>query len=109
MRENELALLSSIDPLFAINNEYHASMGRACRCGSSVISVDEAGDIRRCHFIKAVIGNLYEDDFERALAPAPCTNTVCGCHIGYVHMNDLNLYDVFGDGVLERIPERQLS
>jgi hypothetical protein len=44
--------------------------------------------------------------FEGALGETPCTNSVCGCHIGYVHMNDLKLYDVFGAGVLERIPEQ---
>lgn len=27
-----------------------------------------------------------------------------GCHIGYVHLDRLKLYDTFGDGVLERIP-----
>ena len=36
------------------------------------------------------------------LTARPCTNATCGCHIGYVHMNELDLYSVFGDGVLER-------
>ncbi len=27
---------------------------------------------------------------------------------GYVHMEDLPLYEVFGDGVLERIPEQSI-
>ena len=39
----------------------------------------------------------------------PCPNETCGCHIGYVHMNDLPLYEVFGDGVLQRIPQRWLG
>jgi hypothetical protein len=29
---------------------------------------------------------------------------VCDCHIGYVHLETLPLYDVFAGGVLERIP-----
>ncbi|MFK4274230.1 radical SAM protein, partial [Streptomyces milbemycinicus] len=29
---------------------------------------------------------------------------VCDCHIGYVHLESLPLYDVFAGGVLERIP-----
>jgi hypothetical protein len=33
-----------------------------------------------------------------------CGNATCGCHIGYVHMDELKLYEVFGEGVLERIP-----
>ena len=34
------------------------------------------------------------------LLPRPCT---CGCHIGYVHLDYLELHKVFGAG-LERIP-----
>ncbi len=29
---------------------------------------------------------------------------VCDCHIGYVHLETLPLYDVFAGGVLERVP-----
>ena len=58
----------------------------------------------RCHFIKTPIGNLYDDDWERCLTPSPCTNDTCGCHIGYVHMPELGLADVFGDGLPERVP-----
>ena len=47
--------------------------------------------------------------WEQALHPEPCVNATCGCHIGYVHLNDLNLYAVFGEGVLERIPANQVS
>ncbi|MBY0550014.1 MAG: STM4011 family radical SAM protein [Candidatus Obscuribacterales bacterium] len=103
--ESDRRFLESIDPLFSFNNNYHDSIGRACRCGDTVISVDGSGDIRRCHFIPDVVGNLYADNFEGALRATPCTAAKCGCHIGYVHMNDLPLYDVFGAGVLERIPE----
>jgi MoaA/NifB/PqqE/SkfB family radical SAM enzyme len=100
----DVKLLSSIDPLFPINNQYHASRGKACRAGSSVISVDGDGNIKRCHFIAGEIGNIYDPDFESALLESPCSNATCGCHIGYVHMNDLGLYDEFEGGVLERIP-----
>jgi MoaA/NifB/PqqE/SkfB family radical SAM enzyme len=96
----------AVDPLFPVNNRNHRSMGRACRCGSSVISVAGDGTVRRCHFIREPVGNIYGPDFESALGETPCTNAVCGCHIGYVHMNDLKLYDVFGAGVLERIPKQ---
>jgi len=98
---------TAVDPLFPINNQYHPSLGRACRTGQSVISVDGDGTVRRCHFIKTPIGNIYESGFEEALYPRTCTNATCGCHIGYVHMDDLKLYPVFGDGVLERIPAQQ--
>lgn len=100
----EAAFLEAIDPLFPFNNQRHESLGRQCRTGQSVISVDGEGVMRRCHFVKAPIGNIYEPGWEEALRPRPCSNRTCGCHIGYVHMNTLGLYDAFGSGVLERIP-----
>jgi hypothetical protein len=106
--EEEVQRFSQIDPLFPVNNVRHPSLGRPCRAGHTVIAVDGDGVIRRCHFIQEPIGNLYDPDFERALAPRPCTNATCGCHIGYVHMNELDLYDVFAGGVLERIPAKSI-
>jgi hypothetical protein len=47
---------------------------------------------------------IYDADFDRCLAPRPCPNATCGCHIGYVHLQPLGLYERFGGGVLERIP-----
>jgi len=102
----EIARLTAIDPFFPINNQRHPSLGRACRCGNTVISVDGDGTMRRCHFIREPIGNLYEPGFRQALRPSPCPNATCGCHIGYVHMDDLGLYDRCDGGVLERIPVR---
>jgi MoaA/NifB/PqqE/SkfB family radical SAM enzyme len=108
--EADVRRLEAVDPLFAWNNRRHPSQGRACRTGSTVVSVDGDGTVRRCHFVPEVIGNLYEPGFERALAPRSCTNATCGCHIGYVNMDELDLYGVFGGiggvggGVLERIP-----
>ena len=95
---------AAIDPQFPINNQNHASYGGRCRCGESVISVYGDGTIRRCHFINEPIGNLYGGKLESALRERLCSNSTCGCHIGYVHMHDLKLYKIYGDGVLERIP-----
>ncbi len=94
----------AIDALFSINNANHPSLGRACRCGASVISVYGDGTVRRCHFIQETIGNIYNDDLSKVLQDRPCTNHTCGCHIGYVHMDHLKLYEIYGAGVLERIP-----
>jgi MoaA/NifB/PqqE/SkfB family radical SAM enzyme len=104
----EVRRLTAIDPLFPINNQYHPSAGRACRTGHTVISVDGDGTMRRCHFIRTPLGNIYEPGFERALQPRPCTNETCGCHIGYVHMDELRQDQVFGAGVLERIPASRI-
>lgn len=94
----------AVDALFPISNTRHPSLGRACRCGHSVISVYGDGSIQRCHFIQQTIGNIYEDDLSAILRDQPCSNDTCGCHIGYVHLDHLKLYQIYGDGVLERIP-----
>jgi MoaA/NifB/PqqE/SkfB family radical SAM enzyme len=99
-----IADLTRIDPLFPLNNTYHTSRGHSCRAGATVIAVDGEGTIYRCHFIKEPLGNIYNPNFADSLRERPCSNDTCGCHIGYVHLDRLNLYDTFGDGVLERIP-----
>jgi MoaA/NifB/PqqE/SkfB family radical SAM enzyme len=96
--------LARIDPLFPVNNQYHPSRGESCRTGRGVIAVDGDGTIRRCHFVREPIGNIYEPGFERCLVERACPNDSCGCHIGYVHLDRLRLSETFGDGVLERVP-----
>jgi MoaA/NifB/PqqE/SkfB family radical SAM enzyme len=96
--------LTRIDPLFPVNNTRHPSRGEPCRAGHTVVAVDGDGAVRRCHFVREPIGNLYAPDFETCLAERPCPNATCGCHIGYVHLDRLRLYDTFAGGVLERVP-----
>jgi MoaA/NifB/PqqE/SkfB family radical SAM enzyme len=99
-----VAALTAVDPLFPLNNTRHPSRGRPCRAGSTVVVVDGDGTVRRCHFVREPIGNLYAPDFEACLQERPCPNDTCGCHIGYVHLDRLRLYDTFAGGVLERVP-----
>ncbi|MFO0600595.1 MAG: STM4011 family radical SAM protein [Myxococcaceae bacterium] len=101
---DELAFFESVDPFFKLNLRAHPSLGRACQAGETVISVDGEGVARRCHFIATPIGNIYDANFESALKPRACTNATCGCHIGYVHLDYLELGKVFGAGLLERVP-----
>lgn len=100
-----IAQYTTIDPLFLFNNTHHPSLGRPCHTGETVFSVDGAGVMRRCHFVREEIGNIYEPHWEQALQPRPCPNATCGCHIGYVHMPELGLQQLFGAGILERIPQ----
>ena len=106
--ESELARIRAVDPLFDVNNLRHPSRGKACRAGWSKLTVDGEGTLRRCHFVKEPLGNLYAGDLERLLARRPCPNATCGCYIGYVHLDELELYAVYGAGVLERIPAEPL-
>lgn len=99
---------TALDPLFPYSRRPHRSAGSPCRTGASVVSVDGDGTVRRCHFVRAELGNLYDGSYRAALAPRarsrPCPLATCDCHIGYVHLETLPLYDVFAGGVLERIP-----
>ncbi|WP_019061980.1 STM4011 family radical SAM protein [Streptomyces prunicolor] len=95
---------TALDPLFPYSRHPHRSAGLPCRTGESVISVDGAGTVRRCHFVRDELGNLYDGSYRAALRPRACPLAVCDCHIGYVHLESLPLYDVFAGGVLERVP-----
>ncbi|HEY0194904.1 MAG TPA: STM4011 family radical SAM protein [Kofleriaceae bacterium] len=101
---DELAAWRAIDPLFELNTVRWPSLGRACGAGSRAVTVDGDGTLRRCHFIAEPIGNLYDADWQRALAPRPCSQLDCHCHIGYVHLDYLELAKVYATGLLERIP-----
>ena len=100
----DLERIQQVDPLFHYNNQYHPSAGKACRAGHTAFTVDGVGDVRRCHFIKPVIGNIYTQNITEVLRPTPCTNASCGCYIGYVHLEELDLYETYQAGVMERIP-----
>lgn len=103
-RDEEAADWTELDPLFPFSRDPHRSAGRPCRTGATVVSVDGGGTVRRCHFVPEELGNLYDGSYRAALAPRPCPLAVCDCHIGYVHLETLPLYDVFAGGVLERVP-----
>lgn len=99
-----VARLEQIDPLFGYNTQYHRSRGERCYTGNDVVSVDGEGNIRRCHFVDRILGNLYRDELHTLLADRPCPAKTCGCHLGYVHLEHLGLRARFGEGILERVP-----
>jgi len=107
--DEDIAGIEAIDPLFRINVGGHASFGRECRAGETAVSIDGEGTIRRCHFIREPIGNIYHPGIDIALQPRLCTRSVCRCYIGYVHLKELGLDRIFGDGILERIPAAELG
>lgn len=101
---DEIAAFEAIDPLFSINNRRWPSLGAACGAGERAITVDGDGTMRRCHFIADAIGNFYEPTWRDALVPRACSQVDCHCHIGYVHLDYLELDKVFASGLLERVP-----
>lgn len=94
----------AIDPLFPLELRPHPSRGRACQAGSSAISVDGEGDVRRCLFVPAVIGNLYGGEIGALPHPGPCPEASCRCYIGYAFLEHLGLGRLFGAGLLGRTP-----
>lgn len=101
---DDIARWRAIDPLFEINLRRWPSRGARCGAGERAITVDGDGTMRRCHFIAEPIGNIYDPEWATGLAPRPCTNDDCHCHIGYVHLDYLELAKVFASGLLERVP-----
>jgi hypothetical protein len=100
----DVARITQVDPLFGLNNQFHASAGQPCRAGETSFSIDGDGNVYRCHFIKSRLGNLYQDEFPQFLQPRVCTKSSCGCYIGYIHLKPLELETKYGEGLLERIP-----
>ncbi len=101
---DEIERLHTIDPYFHWNLRRYASAGKPCAAGETTFTVDGNGDVRRCHFVDEVIGNIYEAHFADCLKPRTCPAATCGCHIGYIHRPELRLETLYGIGLLERIP-----
>ncbi len=102
----DVALLEAVDPYFSVNNQRHESFRQPCGAGETSFTVDGQGDIRRCHFVEGVISNIADPAWEDALRPRLCPNQTCGCYIGYVYLKRLRLSQVYGEGLLERIPNQ---
>ncbi|KUP26310.1 STM4011 family radical SAM protein [Paenibacillus sp. DMB5] len=100
----DFAYLRGIDPHFHINAADYDSLGRSCNAGQNVFYVQGAGTVKRCYKDRGVIGNLYRDGLEGLAAERSCRMKVCDCYIGYIHMPELRLEQVYGRGLLERIP-----
>lgn len=100
---SDVAFLKNIDPNFEINLRNYPSLGRICSAGERAIAVDGNGDVRRCHFIPEIIGNIYHTPLENTLRPRLCSRKVCDCHIGYSNIPDLQLDSIFNGWALGRM------
>ena len=99
------ARFTAVDPLFEVGMWRLRTGGLSCNAGHTAISVDGDGTVRRCHLTSQVLGNLYQDPLPALLTPRRCPRASCPCHIGYVHLPALGADAVYGDGLLERIPD----
>ena len=78
----ELAFLVGIDPDFPATIKRHRSRGLPCRTGENVFTVDGDGNMRRCHFVDEVIGNIHTSNWVDALRSRLCPKAFCDCHLG---------------------------
>ncbi|KJV35259.1 STM4011 family radical SAM protein [Luteibacter yeojuensis] len=101
--EGDVERLKQVDPHFLLNLEPPPSLGAPCATGEDVVSVNGNGEVTRCHFVAAPLGNLYDGSFERYLGARPCPNARCDCYIGYAHRKDLPIQRDYATGLLERI------
>lgn len=106
---DDLRRIRNVDPHFDLNNQRYASLGRSCKAGSTHFTVDGAGDMRRCHFVGAVLGNIYRPGWLETLKPRFCPVESCGCYIGYIHLPELGLENLYGNELLGRIPREWSS
>jgi organic radical activating enzyme len=100
----EIDRMLAVDPYVHWNLQRYASGGKPCSAGETTFTVDGAGDVRRCHFVDNIIGNIYQPGFSDCLKPRVCSAASCGCHIGYIHRPELRLHELYGESMLERIP-----
>lgn len=107
----DLSFLRGIDPQFDRNLNDYESFGRACGAGETVFYVQGSGLVKRCYKDRRIIGHLYRDGLTGLTRARACAMPSCGCYIGYIHMPELELEGVYGDGLLERIvrPEAAAS
>lgn len=108
--DDDVAWLTRIDPHFIENLNPKSSLGKACDTGKDVFSINDKGDVSRCHFLTdRVLANIYDGSFAHYLQDTqnqhakPCSKKSCDCFIGYVHRPDTHVYDAYKGGRLERV------
>ncbi|MDO7905059.1 STM4011 family radical SAM protein [Paenibacillus sp. JX-17] len=102
--DKDIEFLKSIDPLFGLNLMDYDSQGKSCMAGVNVFYVQASGRVKRCYKDRAVIGDLYRDGLVKLSQKRSCRMNTCDCYIGYIHLPELELENVYGSGLLERNP-----
>lgn len=101
----EIKRFTAIDPHFELTAKRFPSRGRPCRTGETTFTVDGNGEMRRCHFVDEIIGNIHDPDWERSLRPRACPNRFCDCFLGKAQLKADSLTPIFGESLLTRIPQ----
>jgi MoaA/NifB/PqqE/SkfB family radical SAM enzyme len=103
-KPEQLEQIRKIDPYFDLNNQHFPSLGRPCSAGQRAVYLDDEGDLRRCFFVGAVLGNLFRDGWRTLDAPEPCPKASCHCYVGHMHVVELGFRKIYADDLAVRIP-----
>jgi len=95
---------NKVDPLFWLNYKSISSQGKSCSAGEDSLFVDGFGNIKRCHFVEKKLTHIYDPNWKNILKPRKCPNAKCNCYIGYIHLDELNVKNYYGEQKLARIP-----
>lgn len=101
---DEVQAMLQIDPQFEITLRRHRSLGLPCRTGDTTFVVDGGGDMRRCHFVDEVIGNIFNRSWREALQPRTCPKPFCGCYLGVSQLESPSLRAILSNSAKERLP-----
>lgn len=101
--DGDAAFLSGIDPLFEHNLKNYDSAGKRCEAGETVFYALGSGLVKRCYQDRRVIGHLYRDGLEGLSRQRSCGMKSCGCYIGYIHLPESGVRELYGERLLERI------
>lgn len=102
--QDDIEFFDDIDKYFKQNLKDYDSLGKECRTGKTVFFIEGSGNIRRCNFERGVLGNIYNTEIEAIVYDNKCKNKICDCYIGYINLKELNLTEIYGNRILERIP-----
>jgi MoaA/NifB/PqqE/SkfB family radical SAM enzyme len=100
---DEISRLTAVDPHFDRSLRRERSYGKLCRSGETTFTVDGKGDMRRCHFVDDVIGNIFTSNWRTSLLPRECPNQFCNCYLGKAQLQADEFTPFFGEQALERI------
>lgn len=102
--DEDIAVFSSIDPLFAFDLKNVKATIDLCRGGRDTVFIDHSGTVYPCPRNPEKIVRMTGLD---ALAEPICRKERCDCYIAYSNMQDTSLATMMGEGTFFRIPEKR--
>lgn len=93
----EMETIAAVDPGFPASIHRRKTRGLPCFAGETSFTVDGDGNIRRCHFVDEVLGNISTSDWRQALRPRRCPRLHCDCHLGEAPFRSANAIEAIAE------------